>query len=126
MCKIKYYMNNGKLEKEEELNEENLKHTNGMILKCLLFDNTEEIGYADPYRTHDNEYDGEVHDYINLWIWENLDEECHQLIGDEINKYNQIFKKIEINKIKKIDAILYSNPRWGGQLTNKFMFYKEK
>ena len=68
MGKIKYYRYNGNLEKEEELTEDNLKHTNGMLLRCILNDNTEVIGYADPYRTHEKEsYDGEVHDYINLW-----------------------------------------------------------
>lgn len=125
MGKINYYKYNGNLEKSEELNEDNLKHTNGMLLKCLLNDNTEVIGYADTYRTHEKEsYDGEVHDYINLWTWDNIDEEKHILIGNEETKFDQTFKKVEISKLKDIEAIVYSNPRWGGKITNKFEFHK--
>ena len=125
MNKIKYYNSNGELDHEEQLNEKNLSHTNGMILKCHLDNEIVQIGYGDPYRTHDKDsYDGEVHDYINLWTWDNLDEERHQLIGDDDNKYNQTFIKVDIDSIISVEAILYSNPRWGGKLTNKFEFHK--
>lgn len=124
---IKIYKHNGKLEKEILLTDENLSRVNGMLLKCYLNDGTEQIGYGDPYRTHDKDsYDGEVHDYINLWTWDNPDEEKHQLVGNDDNKYNQTFTKIDINSIMSIDAILDSNPRWGGKLTNKFEFHKSK
>lgn len=123
--KITFYKNNGELDHEEILNEDNLAHTNGMLLKCYLNDGIEVIGYGDPYRTHDkNSYDGSVHDYINLWTWDNLDEEKHQLVGDSETKYNQTFKKIDINSINTIDAMLYSSQRWGGKFTNKFEFHK--
>ena len=41
-------------------------------------------------------------------------------IISEKNKYNQTFKKVNIDEIIKVESILYSNPRWGGKLTNKF------
>ena len=58
--------------------------------------------------------------YMIIWTWDNLDEENHKLIGDEKNKYNQIFKKVNIDEIIKVESILYSNPRWRGKLTNEF------
>ena len=125
MKTIKFYKYDGTLEKEIPLIDENLAKTNGMLLKCYLNNKKEKIGYGDPYRTHDKDsYDGEVHDYINLWTWDNLDEERHQLIGDDDNKYNQTFIKVDIDSIISVEAILYSNPRWGGKLTNKFKFRK--
>lgn len=122
--KIRFYQNNGRLDHEEILNEENLTHINGMITKCYLNDDESEIvGYADPYRTHDDKsYDRYVHDYINLWTWDNVDEEKKQLIGDIDTKYNQTFKKVDISNIKNIDVILFSSQRWGGRFTNKFEF----
>lgn len=127
MDKIKFYKYDGSLEREELLNDYSLAGTNGMLLKCHMNDGTTEVGYSDPYRTHSQEeYDGEVHDYIYLWTWDNLDEETHQLIGDNDTKFNQTFKKITIKKINSIDAILYSNPRWGGKLTNKFEFHHQE
>lgn len=124
---IKLYNHSGKLEKEIPLTDENLSRVNGMLLKCYLNDETQQIGYGDPYRTHENDsYDGKVHDYINLWIWDNLDEEKNQLVGNDDNKYNQTFTRIDIDSILSIDAILNSNPKWGGKLTNKFEFHKSE
>lgn len=125
MKTIKFYKYNGDLENEIPLTNENIAKTNGMLLKCYLGAKEEKIGYGDPYRTHDKDsYDGEVHDYINLWTWDNLDEERHQLVGDVNSKYNQTFIKVNIESLLSIDAILYSNPRWGGKLTNKFEFHR--
>lgn len=127
MDKIKYYKFDGTLDHEELLSEDALAGTNGMLIRCHMNDGTIEVGYSDPYRTHVNEeWDGEVHDYIYLWTWDNIDEETHKLIGDDKTKYNQTFRKIIINKINTVDAILYSNPKWGGKLTNKFEFSKSK
>lgn len=86
----------------------------------------EEIGFADPYRTHDNDFDDSVHDYINLWTWDNLDEDNHELIGDNDSKYNQTFKRVNIKDIIRIEAILHSNPRWGGRLTNRFDYFASR
>lgn len=114
MDKIKFYKYDGTLDHEELLNENTLAGTNGMLLRCHMNDGTTEIGYSDPFKTHnEEEFDGEVSDYIYLWTWDNIDEEKHQLIGDIETKYNQTFKKVIINKINTVEAILYSNPRWG-------------
>lgn len=124
--KITFYKLNGEINSEELLNEESLRHTNGMMLKCYMKNGAEEIGFADPYRTHDNDFDDSVHDYINLWTWDNLDEDNHELIGDNDSKYNQTFKRVNIKDIIRIEAILHSNPRWGGKLTNRFDYFASR
>lgn len=119
--KIIFYKTNGEISNIIELTNENLSQINGMMTRCTLVDKSEKIGYADPFRTHDtNLHDSKVHDYIFLWTWENLDEENNKLIGNEENKFNQVFEKVNINNIIKVESILYSNPIWGGLLTNKF------
>ena len=92
-----------------------------MITRCTLKDESEIVGFADSFSPSGiNLYGYKTHDNIFLWTWDNLDEENHKLIGDEKNKYNQTFKKVNIDEIIKVESILYSNPRWGGKLTNKF------
>ena len=121
--KITFYKLNGDIDNEKLLNEESLRNTNGMMLKCYMKNGIEEIGFADPYRIHDKDFDDSVHNYINLWTWDNLDEDKHELIGDDDSKYNQSFKKVKIKDIVRIEAILHSNPRWGGKLTNNFDYF---
>ena len=80
------------------------------------------MGYADPFRSNDKEgFDLKIHDYIYLWTFDNLDEVTNKLIGDDKNRYNQTYKKVIINDILLVESIMYSNPRWGGKLTNKFI-----
>lgn len=121
--KITFYKLNGEINSEDLLNEESLRQINGMMVKCYMKSGLEEIGFADSYRTHDNDFDNLVHDYIYLCTWDNLDEEKHELIGDDESKYNQTFKKVNIKDIVRIEAILHSNPRWGGRLTNSFDYF---
>ncbi len=119
--KIIFYKQNGEISDIKELTNDNLELINGMMTRCTLGDVSQIVGFADPFRTCDrNSYDGNVRDNIFLWTWDNLDEENHKLIGDGNNKYNQTFKKVIIDEIIKVESILYSNPRWGGKLTNKF------
>ena len=119
--KIIFYKQNGEISDIKELTNDNLELINGMMTRCTLGDVSQIVGFADPFRTCDrNSYDGNVHDNIFLWTWDNLDEENHKLIGDGNNKYNQTFKKVIIDEIIKVESILYSNTRWGGKLTNKF------
>lgn len=92
-----------------------------MMTRCTLKDGSIEVGYADPFRTYESDsFDNEVHDYIYLWTWDNLDETNPKLIGDDKNRYDQTYKKVIIDDILMVESILYSNPRWGGKLTNKF------
>lgn len=127
MNKITFYKLNGEIKSEEKLTRKNLTHIHGMMSKIFLKDKKIEIGFADSYRSSEkNEFDDEVQDYFYLWTWENLDEDTGELIGDSDNKYNQIFKKIMISDVDSVETILYSNPRWGKKLTNKFKFYDSK
>ena len=88
----------------------------------MLKNGTYLCGYIDPLRIEGSreEYDGTVPDYIYLWTWKNLNEETHQLEGTEEEKYDTNLERINILDINDMDAILYSNHRWGGNLTNKF------
>lgn len=122
--KIIFYNLNGTIKKEEILIKDNLKHISGMMTKCYMTDGKEEVGFANLDVVHDKEkYDENMHDYIYLSTWDNLDEETGKLIGNIEEKYNQTFKKVDIDRIEKVETILYSNSRYGGKLTNKFEFY---
>lgn len=118
---IVFYRLNGDIEIVKELNTDNLENINGMMTRCTLKDGRVIIGYADPFRTYEREtFDNEVHDYIYLWTFDNLDEKTHKLIGDDENRYKQTYNKVIIDELMKVESIIYSNPRWGGKLTNKF------
>lgn len=118
---ISYYTADGKFKEQQDLNYDNLGNTNGMMLRCFMQNGTSFEGFADPYRTHGTpQYDGSIHDFIYLWTWDHLDEGTHRLVGDDATKFDQTFVPVPIQEITHIDAILYSNPRWGGILTNRF------
>ena len=118
---ISYYKLDGTLDKTEELNNDNIASTNGMMVRCSMKDGTICEGFSDPFRTHGKPiYDGKIHDVIYLWTWDHLDEETHKLVGDVETKFDQTFVPVIIDEIICIDAILHSNPRWGGRLTNSF------
>lgn len=116
---ITYYDRNGAVNKTEPLTPNNLGGTAGMMIRCHLADGTKAVGFADPFRTKDD-YDGKIHNVIYLWTWANLDEETHKLTGKDSEKFDQVFTAVEIDKICAVEAILYSNPRWGVPLTNRF------
>lgn len=119
--KISYYTLDGKLKEQQDLTGGNIGNTNGMMLRCFMQNGTVCEGFSDPYRTHgEPPYDGSIHDYIYLWTWDHLDEETHKLVGDSTTKFDQTFVPVPIHEIIRIDAILYSNPRWGGKLVNHF------
>jgi hypothetical protein len=119
--KICYYQRDGSFRSEEILNENNLGNINGMMVKCHMKNGSVQIGFADPYRVHSqSEFTGQVKDIIYLWTWDNIDETTHQLVGTEDDKYSQTYVPVKIKYITQIDAIVFSNPRWGGLLTNKF------
>lgn len=115
---IKTYQRNGKLESTKDLTNDNLETIVGMLSKVILKNGSVSVGYMDPFRTEgkEEEYDGSIHDYIYLWTFKNLDEETQKYdINDGIN-----IEKINISDIEDVYSILYSHPRWGGRLTNKF------
>lgn len=84
-------------------------------------------GSANLYRVYKNSplsFDEIIRDFKYLWKRKKLDEKTHQLIGDDIHKYDQIFQRVEIQDIETMECILHSNPRWGTELTNKFDYFK--
>ena len=115
---IKTYQSDGKLKSIYQLTNENLEKIAGMLSKIVLKNGDFVVGYIDPLRTEGTkeEYDGTVHDYIYLWTFKNLNEENSKYdINDGIN-----IEKVIISDIEDVHSILYSHPRWGGRLTNKF------
>ena len=121
---ICYYKADGSCISQEPLGAETLGNINGMMVRCYMADGSEQEGFADPYRVHNkSEYDGKVGEIICLWTWDNLDETTHQLVGEGMEKYDQTYVPVKIENIMRIDAILYSNPRWGARLTNRFGFF---
>lgn len=124
--KIIFYKLNGEISSEEFINEESLKRTNGMMIKCFMKNNEEESGFASPYNDCEKEFTDSDQDNINLWTWANLDEDKHELIGDNDSKYKVNTKKVKIKDIVYIKAILHSNPRWGGKLTNRFEYFQSR
>ena len=123
MREIIFYNLDGTVNNIATFTEENIAQCNGKKLKCSLTDGVEIVGFADVYRTRNrNEFDNKIHDYIYLWTFDNLCEEQHKLIGADDIKYNQTFKRVQLEEIVKIEAILYSRPGWGAGLTNKFEF----
>ncbi len=114
--KIYFYTSDGLLKKEVELNETTISGIHGMLTRCTLNNGTQVSGYA--------VYD-EKEGTLKLWNWKNIDEEKHILIGDNEEKFEQIFQDIDIEHLIKVESILYSNPRWGGRLTNIFWINKE-
>lgn len=128
---IKYYDLYGELKCFEELNNINLSNINGMKVKCILKNQKEIIGFADPLRLSDNTFDNSVHDYIYINTYKYLNEENNKLENEDINKkFDMIKTKINIYDISLIDVILHSNARsnarWGCKLTNKFYFIKKE
>ena len=119
--KIYYYRGDGTLYDDDVLNLETLRNINGMMVRCYMQNGSVLIGYAEPFRAGLESGLGYGNEpVIYLWTWDNIDEDTHTLVGDDSTKYNQTHVPARINQILRIDAILYSNPRWGGVLTNKF------
>ena len=119
--KITYYKLDGTIDHQQVLNYKNIADTNGMIIRCILKNGETLEGYSDPYRTDEKSAHG--HSTNNLtWLstWDNLDETTHRLIGDGETKYSQTSLPVRVDDILSVDAILYSNPRWGARLTNHF------
>ena len=118
---IYYYRCDGTLYSEDALNHNTLRNINGMMVRCFMQNGSVQVGYAEPYRASlqsGGRFENEPMMY--LWTWDNIDEDTHTLVGDDSVRFNQTRTPIRIDRITRIDAILYSNPRWGGRLTNKF------
>ena len=119
--RIYYYRGDGSLYNEDELSRKTLRNINGMLVRCFMQNGSIQIGYAEPYRASlESGRDFESEPMMYLWTWDNIDETSHALIGDDITKFSQTHTPVKIDRIARIDAILYSNPRWGGRLTNRF------
>lgn len=121
MQMIRFYQQDGKKHDELELTPQSLKDAIGMMARCYLRDDSFHdgfISFSDGVKMNTT---GEESDStFFLWTWVHLDEETHRLVGDDEEKYQQKYEQIYFEEVERIDAILYSNPRWGGRLYNHF------
>lgn len=122
---IVYYDLMGRFRTFDELTINNLKNIIGMKVRCLTKQGDVIIGYADPFRTLDKSFDFSIHGYINLWTWDNFDETSHSLIGNDDEKYNKSFRKVYIDDLHSVEAILYSGGSFGTMMTNQFLFFQK-
>ena len=116
--KICFYKLNGTMQNEVDFNEENLKGTFGMKVRCVFKDGTEKVGYS---CCNDNYYKNGMIDCISnfeLWTLRDFNIDKPNMI------YEQEFTPVDLTNIERIDAILHSNPRWGTPPSNTFDFKK--
>jgi len=121
---IIFYKLNGEIFKKVPLTEENLSGIHGMLTRCYLINNEVIEGLANiDGACAEDKRENKEQDYIYLCTWDNLDDKTGQLIGSNEDKYNITRKKVILRDIVMVEAILYSNPRWGVGLANKFEFF---
>lgn len=111
MRSIIFYNPDGTIKCEMELTIENTRIAGGMLVRCTMKDSTEKVGYIET--DDDNKH-------IILWTWKNVDEANDALFGYGNLKNGEECYKVEISQIEKLEAKLFSNPRWGCRITNKF------
>lgn len=121
MRRIRFYARDGRIHSERELTPENLYGALGMMARCYLRDDSYHDGFV--CFSPGLDIESQEKDYGStffLWTWANLDEETNQLVGNGQTKYNKNYEPIDFLEVERVDAILYSNPRWGGLLYNHF------
>ena len=124
---ITYYNYDGSFHSKMELTLDNVGDLIGFMVRCTMNNGDTYEGFSSPFRKYGEKDDNkENYDLLYLWTWDNLDEETHQLAGDEETKYNTTYTPVLIDEIKSIDAILFSHPRWGGRLHNRFFIDTSK
>lgn len=98
---IEFYNLKGEFVKEEELTRKHIDHVNGMKIRCTVKDGVTVIGFCRVAQILTGEF---------LEISRSFD--SHSGFGD--------VQKIHWTEIEKIEAILYSNPRWGTRVDFTF------
>ena len=94
--------------------------TIGMVVRCTMQSGEVYEGYSDVIgdaAMRAANWDGKN---MYLWKWAHWDEETQKLTGDKITRYDMYSFLVPVEEIARIEAILYSGPRWGGRLSNHF------
>ncbi len=122
MPRIRFYQQDGSIHAETELTTfKSLYDAGGMMARCYLRDGSCHEGFVCFTPGMDAaSYEKDYGLTFFLCTWAHLDEETHSLVGDDDSKYDQNYEPIDYQDVEHIDAILYSNPRWGGLLYNHF------
>ncbi len=127
MITITYYNPDGKIADIREFNNKTKNDFHGMKIKCTLNNGNEKIGFANSYYSLEtNDFitpaKAERLHYIVIETFINLDEETNTFLGDDEHKFDVSRDKVLLSEIAHIDAIRYSGLRWGGIITNRFVF----
>ena len=117
----RFCQQDGVIRHEMELTPQSLFDALGMMVRCYMRDGSCHDGFVS--FTPGWDVESLRNDYGSsffLWTWAHLDEATNQLVGTGAVKYEQNFEAIDFREVEHTDAILYSNPRWGGRLHNRF------
>lgn len=106
-----------KIVKEEILDEDTLTSYQGQKARLKLLDGSTREGFIETSEFAKDRI-------VGLWTFTYLDESTHELVGEPPVRNELSWQFIPINLITAVDLILYSNPRWGVILTNKFEIVK--
>ncbi len=117
MSKIAIFKTSGELDDVFELNERNMYRCVGMKIRLMMRSGIEVQGFVG------NEVYADEHDnyFIEIWNYKHLNETTHTLEGTGLSKYDTNAIIIYLKDIIAMEAISYTNPRWGGLLTNYFV-----
>lgn len=130
MGKFILYHLDGRVEKETAFSLEQLAGTLGMMVRCYRKDGGFTDGFADPYCLKHGGKGGIAfpNGKLDLWTWAHLDETTRRLrdCGSMDETYRQTVVSLPVDEIESVCAVLYSNPRWGGRLMNRFPFEIER
>lgn len=120
MAEITFYSLSGKVKGKKTLDVETLEpNPLGEMARVTLKDGTVYEGYVEePYIRHGIRSAKKV-DYMTLFFFDD-DPQTHK--PRSFNLINR--SKFPLKDIAKMEAILYSNPRWGHPPFTKFEFLK--
>ena len=109
------YKENGDLNYKLPFSPDHVKQFVGQKTRVTLKDDSQKVGFTSNNFVNNN---------LELWTFENLDEQKHVLTGKDRLKQNYV--KVSLADVKTIETILNSNPRSGMTLTNKFQTDNKK
>lgn len=105
------YKNNGVLDYQMPFSPDYIKRISGEKTRVTLKDGSQKVGFTANRFTNN---------MLEIWTFDNLDEEKHELIDISGNRFAQTYIKIPLSDLVKIETIHDSTPRSGAILTNKF------
>lgn len=120
MAEITFYSMSGKIKGKKTLNFETLEPDPlGEMARVTLKDGTVHEGYVEEPYIRKGISSAKQVDYMTLFFFDVDPKTYKPRSSNLINK-----SKFPLKEIAKMEAILYSNPRWGHPPLSKFEFFK--